>query len=99
MEQMDIKILELLEQSLFERTQVAYERMMADHPRLKETAHEVAGLSEEIEQNKAMDTGSRELMKRFLSLSKEADYEYQKYLYIQGARDCVAILRELGVIK
>jgi len=46
-----------------------------------------------------MEAESKELMKQFLSLSSEADYEYQRYLYIQGARDCVAILRELGVIK
>jgi len=99
MEQMDKKILELLEQCLFERTQAAYEQMMADHPRLKEIAHKAAVLSEEIEQNTVMDTESKELMERFLSLSKEADYEYQKYLYIQGAKDCVAALRKLGVIK
>lgn len=99
MEQMDEKILELLEQCFFERTQVAYEQMMGTRPRLKEAAHEAAVLSEEIEQNTGMDTESKGLIKRFLSLSKEADYEYQKYLYIQGAKDCVAAFRELGVIK
>ena len=99
MELADEKMLELLEQCLFERIQAAYEQMMEAYPRLKEIIREAAVLSEEIEQNAAVDTESKELMKRFLSLSKEADYEYQKYLYIQGAKDCVTALRELGVIK
>jgi len=25
--------------------------------------------------------------------------EYSRHLYIQGAKDCVTVLRELGVIK
>ncbi len=96
---MDEKVMELLEQCLFERTQVAYKQMMEAHPQLKEIAHKAAALSEEIEHSTAMDAESKELMMRFLSLSSEADYEYQRYLYIQGAKDCVAVLRELGVIK
>lgn len=96
---MDEKIKELLEQYLFERTQVAYEQMMEVHPRLKAIVHEAAVLSEEIDQSTAMDAESKELMKRFLSLSSEADYEYQRYLYVQGAMDCVAMLRAVGIIK
>lgn len=96
---MDEKVKELLEQCLFERAQVAYKQMMETHPRLKEIAHKAAALSEEIEHSTAMDAESKELMMRFLSLSSEADYEYQRYLYIQGAKDCVAVLQELGVIK
>lgn len=99
MKQMDEKIVELLEQCLFERVQVAYEQMMESHPTLKETIHETAVLSEEIEQNAAMDTESKELVERYLTVSSEADSEFQKYLYIQGAKDCVAALRELGIIK
>jgi len=95
---MDKRIKELLEQCLFERVQVAYEQMMEAHPKLKEIAHKAAVLSEEIEYSTNMDAESKALMKRFLSLSSEVDYEYQNYLYIQGVRDCVAILRELGII-
>ncbi|HML36184.1 MAG TPA: hypothetical protein PKA19_02000 [Bacillota bacterium] len=96
---MDEKVKELLEQCLFERAQVVYELMMEAHPHLKEIAHKAAMLSEKIEHSTVMEAESKELMKRFLSLSSEADYEFQRYLYIQGAKDCVAILRELGVIK
>ncbi len=96
---MDEKTRELLEQSLFERAQVAYEQMLEANPRLKELTQEAAALSGDIEHSTAINAESKELMQRFLALSAEADYEYQKYLYIQGAKDCVAMLRELGVIK
>lgn len=99
MKQIDEKILELLEQCLFERTQVAYTQMREEHPQLKKITQEAAVLSGEIERSTILNAEGRSLVQRFLSLSKEADYEYQKYLYIQGAKDCVAALRELGVIK
>ncbi len=96
---MDEKIRELMEQYLFERAQAAYEQMLEANPRLREIVHESAALSGEIENNTAIDAESKALVQRFLSLSSDADYEYQRYLYIQGAKDCVAVLRELGVIK
>ena len=96
---MDEKVMELLEQCLFERTQVIYEQILESKPQLREAAREAAVLSEKIEHSITMNAESKEQMQRFLSLSSEADYEYQKSLYIQGAKDCVAMLRELGVIK
>jgi hypothetical protein len=96
---MDEKTKELLEQCLFERAQVAYEQMLESNPRLKDITHEAAALSGDIERSTAVNEESKALVQRFLSLSSDADYEYQRYLYIQGAKDCVAALRELGVIK
>ncbi len=96
---MDEKVRELLEQCLFERAQVAYTQMLEEHPRLKKIAQEVAALSGEIGHSTTMSAESKALIQRFLSLSSDGDYEYQKYLYIQGAKDCVEALRELGVIK
>lgn len=95
---MDERMEELLEQCLFERMQVAYTLVMEENPQLKEIVHEVAMLSREVE-NAAIGEESRNLINKFLSLSKESDYEYQRYLYIQGCKDCVAFLRGFGVIK
>jgi hypothetical protein len=96
---MDEKVMELLEQCLFERTQVIYEQILESKPQLREAAKEAALLSEKIEHSITINAENKELLQQFLSLSSEADYEYQKSLYIQGAKDCVEILRELGVIK
>jgi hypothetical protein len=96
---MDENVKELLEQCLFERAQTAYTQMLEEHPRLKEITRESAALSSDIENSATMNAEDKALVQRFLSLSSDADYEYQRYLYIQGAKDCVAALRELGVIK
>ena len=96
---MDEKVIELLEQCLFERTQAIYEQILESKPQLQEAVREAAVLSGEIERSTILNAEDRSLVQQFLSLSKEADYEYQKSLYIQGAKDCVAVLRELGVIK
>ena len=96
---MDEKVRELLEQSLFERAQIAFAQMRQADPRLNGLVEEVIALSEEVEHYAGMDVNARDLVQRFLSKSADMDSEFQKYLYIQGARDCVAMLRELGVIK
>jgi len=60
---MDEKVMELLEQCLFERAQVAYEQMMEAYPHLKEITHKAAVRSEEIEHSISMEAESKELMK------------------------------------
>lgn len=96
---MNKKVRELLEQFLFERTQVAYTQMLEECPKLKDTVHEAVEIREEIENSTAMDERSKELVRRYIDAYMGADYDYQRYLYIQGAKDCAAALRELGVIK
>lgn len=96
---MDEKIKELLEQSFVERSQIAFARMREAIPRFDRLVNELVSLSEEVEHSAGITDEARELMRQFLSRSSEADAEFQKYLYIQGARDCVEMLRELGVIR
>ena len=96
---MDERITELLEQCIAERSQIAFMEMREAHPRLDALVEELVALSQEVENYTGIDAESKELVQRYLSKAAEADSEFQKYLYIQGARDCVALLRGLGVIK
>ncbi len=98
-EQMDKEIMELLEQSIAERSQIAFMEMREAHPRLDALVEELVALSQKVENHTDISAGNKELIQRYLSRAAEADSKFQKYLYIQGARDCVALLRELGVIK
>ena len=96
---MDDKIKELLEQGFVERSQIAFTRMREAVPRFDELVNELVSLSEEVEHYAGISEGAREQVRQFLSRSSEVDAEFQKYLYIQAARDCVEMLRELGVIR
>lgn len=96
---MDDKIRELLESGIVERAQTAFIQMRESDPRLDALVKEVVTLSEEVEHCAGISEDDMTLVQRFLSKSSEVDSEFQKYLYIQGAKDCVEMLRELGVIQ
>jgi hypothetical protein len=96
---MDDKIKELLEQGFVERSQIAFARMREAVPRFDDLVNELVSLSEEVEHCAGILEGAREQVRQFLSRSSEVDAEFQKYLYIQGTRDCVEMLRELGIIR
>lgn len=95
---MDERIKELLEQTIVERAQIAFAQMREADPRLDDLVKEVVSLSEEVERCTGMSEEAGALVQRFLTQSSNVDSEFQKYLYIQDARDCVQILRELGAI-
>ena len=96
---MDDEVKELLEQGIVERAQIAFVQMRQENPRLDELWKGTTDLSDEVEHCAGMDEETKTLVQRFLSQSANVDSEFQKYLYIQGARDCVEILREFGVIQ
>lgn len=96
---MDKEIMKLLEQSIAERAQIAFIEMRETHPRLDALVEELVALSQEVENHTGIAAKDKELVQRYLYRAAEVDSEFQKHLYIQGARDCVALLRELGVIK
>lgn len=96
---MDEKTKEILEQGIVERSQIAFVRMRKAVPRFDALVKEVVALSEEVEHCAGISPAAREQVRQFLSRSSEVDAEFQKYLYIQGAKDCVEMLRELGVIR
>ena len=42
---------------------------------------------------------TKDRIDNYLTENSDMEVKFQKHLYIQGAKDCVAVLRELGVIK
>jgi len=96
---MDDEIMELLERGIVERAQIAFAQMRESNPRFDRLVKDMVSLSEEVEHDAGITDEAKELMRQFLSRSSDVDAEFQEYLYIQGARDCVELLRELGVIR
>ncbi|MGI6402881.1 MAG: hypothetical protein ACOX0K_01385 [Oscillospiraceae bacterium] len=96
---MDERVMELLSQSIDERVQIAFAAMRQSDPQLDAMVEELVILSQEVENHTGISEDSKGLVQRYLSKAAETDSALQKYLYIQGAKDCVALLRELGVIK
>lgn len=96
---MDKKLRELLETVLAERFELAFVRMREESPADADAVAELVRLSDAVEHHPGVSREARELVREFLSADADNNTRFQKYLYIQGAKDCAAALKELDLIK
>ena len=96
---MDEKLMDLLDMALAERFQLAYSAMRESDPRAEELARELLELSASIQNSTEITQHTKDRIDDYLTENSDMEVKFQKHLYIQGAKDCVAVLRELGVIQ
>ncbi len=97
--QLDEKLLDLLDMALAERFQLAYAALRESDPQSENLAQELVSLSDSIRESTEISQGTKDRIECYLSQNSDLEVAFQKHLYIQGAKDCVAVLRELGVIQ
>ncbi len=68
-------------------------------PRSEELARELLELSASIQNSTEITQHTKDRIDDYLTENSDMEVKFQKHLYIQGAKDCVAVLRELGVIQ
>jgi hypothetical protein len=96
---MDEKLMDLLDMALAERFQLAYAALRESEPRSEELARELLELSASIQNSAEIPQRTKDRIDNYLTENSDMEVKFQKHLYIQGAKDCVAVLRELGVIQ
>ena len=96
---MDEKLLDLLDMAFAERFQLAYAALRESDTQSENLAQELMALSDSIQNNAEISQSMKDRIEYYLSQNSDLEVAFQKHLYIQGAKDCVAVLRELGVIK
>ena len=96
---MDEKVLDLVDMALAERFSIAFAAMQAESGVDAEQVVRLVELSEQVERHPGISEDAKAVVQEFLHTDNENNERFEKYLYIQGAKDCVAILRELGVIQ
>lgn len=68
------------------------------------TDEKVSGLTDDLAQisqqimSIPLDTQSRALRERYLNLTHLLEGLHEEHLYVLGAKDCVRLLKELGVL-
>lgn len=97
--QLDEKLLDLLDIALAERFQLSYASMRQEKPQTEKLVARLIELSQAIQDSPMLRQEDKKLIEEYFSANMELDSTFQQYLYTQGAKDCVAVLRELGVIK
>jgi plasmid maintenance system antidote protein VapI len=96
---MDEKLMDLLDMALSERFQLSYFVLRESDPQAEKLAQELITLSESIQNSSEIGQDTKDRINHYLDKNSELEIKFQKHLYIQGAKDCVAVLRELGITK
>ena len=90
---------EVIDNALDELIYQIQEAAGAKNPALKRADEELLQIGGQLAQDNAVDEDTRETIQGYVDLTIRVTDEQFKYLYIQGMRDCVTFLRELGVIR
>lgn len=96
---MDEELMDLLDMALAERFQLSYASMRQEEPQTEKLVAQLIEISKAIQDSPTIRQGDKKLIEKYFSANTEMEAKTQQYLYIQGAKDCVAALKELGVIK
>lgn len=96
---MDEKLRALLDNALAERFRLAYLSLKDSDDAYKDLLNKNVLLSDQIKDRADISTDAAALIQEYLMASAELSDRLQHHVYLQGAKDCVAALKEIGVIK
>ena len=74
-------------------------RQMAEKGYTGDAEEEMSRISDQIRQDPQLEPLHREQMLAYIAQLNCVAQRQRRYLYCQGAKDCVCLLRELGVIR
>lgn len=96
---MDQAFMEILENAVYELIEKARAEVNENNGAVREALDRVNETSRKVKDALYHDHTAKELIEAYTGSLAALSDEQQKHLYIQGAKDCVEVLRKLGVIK
>ena len=96
---LDQAFMDILENALYELIEKARSEINVNNADVKEALDRVNECSRKWKEAPNLDAAARNLADDYAGALGALSDEQQKHLYIQGAKDCVEVLRKLGVIK
>lgn len=93
------KLQDIIDYAIDERFEMAFKEMQADSPDVQEAVKRQKDASSAMHAYLNGDRELIEMVESYFDTILFLNNKFLKHLYLQGAKDCVAILRELDVIK
>ncbi|HJH84011.1 hypothetical protein [Oscillibacter sp. ER4] len=88
----------LRKEMLDRRIELIFEEMERNHPEFSQEEAELSRIRDEIEQDPLLGPAGKVQMQEYIRFLSRMEQRHNIHLYCQGAKDCVRMLRELGVI-
>ena len=92
-------IIEILEEAVTERLEMAYFKLIKENEEVKQGVEMVKELSIKLYENNDIPKEVRRQIEDYKDISDFVEREMQKHIYLEGIKDCIKLLRELGVLR
>lgn len=90
---------ETLQAALNERFDSAFAELSESNADVQKAVKQQMDMSALVRNHPKYDNDIKKLVDQYFEAMQLLSGEYSRHLYIQGAKDCVTVLRELGVIR
>lgn len=89
---------EILEAALVERLEMAYFKLIEENEDVKEAVESVKIISKDLYDNKDISLEVKRQIEDYKDISNFIDRELQEFIYIEGIRDSIKLLKALGIL-
>ena len=92
-------IAEILEDAVTERLELAYFELIKENEEVRQGVESVKELSIKLYENTDIPKEVRRQIEDYKDISDFVEREMQKHIYLEGIKDSIKLLRELGVLR
>lgn len=89
---------EILEDALVERLEMAYFKLIEENEEVKEAVESVKILGKELYENKDIPIEVKRKIEDYKDISNFIEREMQEFIYIEGIKDSIKLLKALGIL-
>ena len=90
--------MEILENAISERLELAYFALINENEKVKENVESVKELSARLDENINIPKEIRRQIEDYKDISNFIESELQKFIYTEGIKDCIKLLKVLGIL-
>lgn len=91
-------ITEILENAVSERLEVAYFVLIKENEEVKQGVETVKELGTKLYENTDIPKEIRRQIEDYKDISDFIEREMQKFVYTEGIKDCIKLLKLLGIL-
>ncbi len=92
-------ITEILNNAVTERLEIAYFELIKENEEVKQGVEAVKELSIKLYENVDIPKEVRRQIEDYKDISDFVEREMQEFIYMEGIRDGIKLLKELGVLR
>lgn len=92
-------ITEILNNAVTERLEITYFELIKQNEEVKQGIEAVKELSIKLYENTSIPKEVRRQVEDYKDISDFVEREMQKFVYMEGIKDGIKLLRELGVLR